>query len=145
MVKEKGSKNRKISSWLTPYLRIVLPSLFILCAFASPVVIYLQSTGGNRGTLSLIAFVLFCLAAGFVTATTFWYRTVFVHNGHLLVSNYVQEISVPFSNIKDVTELRLRGHPVTVHLKEASEFGSKFTFLAKSRNIAAELKELAGI
>lgn len=85
------------------------------------------------------------MGAGFVTLLTYWYRTVTLDGDQLLVSNYLTEISVPFSNIKDVTERRLRGHPVTIHLKEVSEFGDRITFLAKSRSIVAELKELAKI
>jgi hypothetical protein len=144
-VKKVGEQKRMISSWLTLYLRVVVPSFFLVCAVGSPVAIYARSTSPNRGFLAFMAFVLFCLGAGLVTLTTFWYRSVAIRNGHLIVSNYVRETSVPICNIRDVTELRLRGHPVTVHLKEPSAFGPKFTFLAKSRTIVDELKTMAGI
>lgn len=71
----------------------------------------------------------------------------------LYITNYLKEISVPFSNVRDVRELRLRGHPVTIHFKEKTEFGGKITFLpkmrffdfARSHPVVAELKQLANI
>ena len=71
----------------------------------------------------------------------------------LYVSNYLEEISIPFSNVIDVTENRWTNfHPVTIHLRNATEFGDRITFMPKSRffgwtthPVVHELKMLAGI
>ncbi|MDI1241793.1 MAG: hypothetical protein PSX80_07720 [bacterium] len=136
---------REISSLLTPVLRIVLPALFILSAVVFPTIIFFNPTVPNRAFSAVMAFMAFSILAGLVMLTTFWYRRVRMDEGKLFISNYLKEVSIPVSNILDVTERRLRGRPVTIHLKEASEFGQKITFLAKSRSIVGELKGLAGI
>ena len=45
----------------------------------------------------------------------------------LYVSNYVQEIHIPFSAITDVKQNRwLNSRPITIYFRDATEFGSKF-------------------
>jgi len=80
-------------------------------------------------------------------------KRVRVDDKFLYVSNYQNEISVPFNLIADVTENRwVRNHPVTIHFHSATEFGDKITFMPKSRMtfrpwsshpVVAELKQLA--
>jgi hypothetical protein len=73
---------------------------------------------------------------------------------YLYVSNYRQEISVPVHLMEDVTENRwINIHPVTIHFKADTEFGSSITFmptqrlfgLFRSHPVVAELKQLAGL
>ena len=75
-----------------------------------------------------------------------------VADGFLYVSNYMKEITVPLTEIYDVTEnIWINIHPVTIHLKSPSEFGDKIRFMPKTRffawfsshPIVNELKELA--
>ena len=55
----------------------------------------------------------------------------------LYVSNYRDEISVPFGMIADVTENRwINIHPVTVHFRAPTDFGSQITFMPKARMFA---------
>jgi hypothetical protein len=67
----------------------------------------------------------------------------------LYVSNFINEISIPLADIGDVTENDwLNIHPVTVHLKRPSRFGSKITFMPKIKvfgvcPVVTELKSLA--
>ena len=93
-----------------------------------------------------------------IGATAIFYFTVMkfmvvsVDDDFLYVSNYSKEISIPLSDIEKVTEVvRVRGHPVTIHLKTPSAFGSKIVFTPKSYGfrlfsanpLVAELNELA--
>ncbi len=95
-----------------------------------------------------------------IGATAIFYFTVMkfmvvsVDDDFLYVSNYSKEISIPLSNIEKVTEIVwIRGHPVTIHLKTASDFGSKIVFTPKSYGfrlfsanpLVAEINELAKI
>jgi hypothetical protein len=73
----------------------------------------------------------------------------------LLVSNYRREISIPFNAILDVRQNRwVNLRPVTIYLREATEFGDRITFMPKQRMvfrtwrvdpIVDELKQLAGL
>jgi hypothetical protein len=95
-------------------------------------------------------------AAG--TGASWWLcaglKRVRIDRTRLYVSNYLEEISIPFRNVMDVTENRwINFHPVTIHLKNATEFGDRITFMPKSRlflgwtthPVVHELKKLAGI
>ena len=70
----------------------------------------------------------------------------------LYVSNYPKEISIPLSDISEITQnIWVRGRPVTIYLKTVSPFGRKIKFLPKSRGfqflqpnpVVAELKQMA--
>ena len=93
------------------------------------------------------------LAAGIYVMyrTTMRYKKVAIDDSFLYVSNYRKEITIPVSNIGDVTEIKwVRTRPITIHLKNASEFGRKIVFTPKPNGfrifaanpIVAELKEL---
>ena len=82
-------------------------------------------------------------------------KRVSVDERQLLVSNYLREISIPFSAILDVRQNRwVNLRPVTIYLREATEFGDRITFMPKRRisfqfwredPIVDELKQLAGL
>jgi hypothetical protein len=66
----------------------------------------------------------------------------------LYVSNFINEMSIPLADIADVTENHwLNIHPVTVHLKLPSRFGTKITFMPVkvfgACPVVADLKSLA--
>lgn len=78
-------------------------------------------------------------------------KAVRVDDNFLYASNYLKEISIPLSQIYDVTEnIWVNIHPVTIHLKSPSEFGDKIVFMPKARvfvffnphPVVNELKEL---
>ncbi len=55
----------------------------------------------------------------------------------LYVSNYWKEIEVPLNCVSDVTENRwLNTHPVTIHFRDMTDFGSKITFIPTTRMFA---------
>jgi hypothetical protein len=78
-------------------------------------------------------------------------KKVSVDENFLYVSNYLKEISIPLSDIYDVTEnVWLNIHPVTIHLKSPSAFGRKISFMPQakftffsSHPVVEELKEMA--
>ena len=71
----------------------------------------------------------------------------------LYVSNYFHEIYVPFSAITDVKQNRwINSRPITIYLRDATQFGDKVTFMPKQRiqfwridPVVNELKQLAGM
>jgi len=89
-----------------------------------------------------------------LTASNWLYmrlKTIDVDDHNLYISNFTKEISLPLSEILNVTQNRwLRGELVTIHLKSASEFGKKILFLPRFRffpfgqhPVVRELKALA--
>ena len=82
-------------------------------------------------------------------------KRVRMDDRQLYVSNYLREISVPFGEITDVRQNRwLKSRPITIHFRDATEFGGKATFMPKWRvqwwpwrtdPVVGELKQLAGL
>jgi hypothetical protein len=79
-------------------------------------------------------------------------KEVSVDEGFLYVSNYLDEVSVPLSEIGNVSENRwLNIHPVTIHLKSPTKFGSRIKFMPKvkpsstfgTHPVVTELEDLA--
>jgi hypothetical protein len=98
------------------------------------------------------------LAAISIVGIGFWiwfvpFKRVYVNKKTLYISNYFQTISIPVSEIENVAENRwINIHPITIHLRQATPFGRKITFMPKlrflvwqSHPVVAELKQLAGL
>lgn len=128
-----------------------MPGLWILAWFAMTLTA-LVGVDGRTGPPPFYFFVMGIAITAIYYFTIMKYMKVSVDDRFLYVSNYLKEIKIPLSDIGDVTEIVwLRGHPVTIHLKRRSEFGSKITFTPKSQGfkflgphpVVGELKELA--
>lgn len=82
-------------------------------------------------------------------------KRVRVDERQLFVSNYLREICIPFSAVRDVGQNRwLNIRPVTIYFRDATEFGDRATFMPKQRitlrfwrvdPVVDELKQLAGL
>ena len=95
--------------------------------------------------------------AAWIAGTAFIYwgcarlKRVRIGDSAIYVSNYLKEIRIPFDAIADVTENRwINIHPVTIHLRSATEFGDRITFMPRfrifnwgSHPVVAELRGLA--
>jgi hypothetical protein len=144
---------RQLSARLTILAKIIMPGLWIFVWSLTTLMMFI---GLDERTQSP-GFLFF--GVGFASIvilyfTVMKYMKVAIDDRFLYVSNYLKEVSIPLSNIQDVTEIIwLRGHPVTIHLKTPSEFGSKITFMPMSQGfkffqphpVVGELKELAKI
>ncbi len=79
-------------------------------------------------------------------------KVVRIEAGHLAISNYLCEISVPFSEISDVAESRMINiHPVRIYFRHKTQFGTTVVFMPTVRfwpfarhPVVAELKRLSG-
>ena len=73
----------------------------------------------------------------------------------LFVSNYLREIRIPFSAVRDVKQNRwLNIRPITIYFGDDTEFSDRATFMPKRRiavrfwrvdPVVDELKQLAGL
>jgi hypothetical protein len=79
-------------------------------------------------------FAAWLAVTAFILWTSVGLKRVRVDERRLYVSNYLREISVPFTAIADVKQNRwLRHRPVTIYFKEATGFGDRVTFMPKQR------------
>jgi len=81
-------------------------------------------------------------------------KRVSIDEQFLYVSNYFNEIAIPFSDIGDVTQnLWLNNQQVTIHFKVPNEFGGAIVFMPRFRffpfagrhPVVDRLKQLANI
>lgn len=82
-------------------------------------------------------------------------KRVRVDERQLFVSNYLREICIPFSGVRDVRQNRwLNIRPITIYFRYVTEFGDRATFMPKRRiairfwrvdPVVDELKQLAGL
>jgi hypothetical protein len=143
---------RELSSKQTFFLKIILPIFFVVMM----TIAFLGIIFSSRGNELLIMVIVF-LMIGFVGIISMYltvmrYKKVSVDELFLYVSNYRKEIKIPVSVIDDVTEIKwIRTRPITIHLKNGSEFGRKIVFTPKldgfrifaDNPLIAELKELS--
>jgi hypothetical protein len=98
-------------------------------------------------------FAAWIAVTAFILWTSVGLKRIRVDERRLYVSNYLREISVPFTAIADVKQNRLLRHrPVTIYFKEATGFGDRVTFMPKQRlnfwsvdPTVSELRKLAGL
>jgi hypothetical protein len=147
---------KTISSRATLYFKL-LPVFWSSGFGLGTIGLWLEAFGGKNNDPALHEMKYIFTAAWAVGTASLWscvaFKRVRIDATHLYVSNYLEEISIPFTNVKDVTENRwINIHPVTIHLKNANEFGDRITFMPKSRffgwtshPVVRELKKLAHI
>lgn len=143
---------RTISSSQTFIAKFIAPILFIIVLFS--LFSDFHKSPNNLRSLPFPFLIIFLL----IIAFTFWFsikmKKVSIDRQNLYISNYIKEISIPISDIYDVTEIVwVNGNPVFIHLKKPTEFGSKILFMPKlrlfaffsSHPIVNDLKSMAGI
>jgi hypothetical protein len=109
----------------------------------------------DAGILPMLIMPTFIAFGIFVMSRTIMrYKKVAVDDEFLYVSNYRKEIKIPVSKIEDVSQIKwFRTRPVTIYLKEDSEFGREIVFTPKlggfqvfaDNPVVKELKEKANI
>ena len=72
--------------------------------------------------------------SAFILAIVAPLKRIAMDDENLYVSNYRREIVIPLRDVESVTENRwINIHPVTLHLRRESEFGSKIIFMPPAR------------
>jgi hypothetical protein len=135
-----GPMRRNLSSAQTFLMKFVLPTLW-LAGFAAGTVL-LFTTGGLSEPEGFPppAEMRWLFLGGTVLGGLFlyWYcmrlKRVATDEQWLYVSNYLREIRVPLLDIEEVSENRwVNIRPITVEFRRETEFGSRITFMPKTR------------
>ncbi|CAN5501228.1 hypothetical protein BH10ACI2_BH10ACI2_25770 [soil metagenome] len=128
---------RPLSSVITVFAIAVGP---FLCLLAIGLIIfrlfYGTVTGNSTPSLEIIFPIgvvgFFTLVAGTLRPV----RKVSVDDEDLYISNYLKEVSVPLSQILNVTDSGwATGHRISIYLRSPSEFGQKIDFLPRHSRI----------
>jgi hypothetical protein len=149
---------RTLSSAQTFWMKFVFPTLWISMFGLGTLALFLDAFRGPDNTPPSPDMKWGFLAA-WAAGTVFIYwacarlKRVRVEDSTIYVSNYLKEIRIASDAIAAVTENRwLNIHPVTIHLRSATEFGDRITFMPKMRifgwrshPVVAELRELAHV
>jgi hypothetical protein len=143
---------RRLSSLQTFFVKFVFPAIWITGWTVATVAMFFANFKGADESPKW--FFLFILIVGVFMFywTCMRLKLVHVDDDYLYVSNYLKEISIPLSDIYDVTEnVWINSHPVTIHLLSPSAFGDKIVFMPPVRfftffsahPVVEELKALA--
>lgn len=147
------------SAWTFP-TKFVLPVVWISGFGVGTVSLWLDAFHGKGNELppSAMKFVfLGVLITG--SALILWIcaglKRVRADERQLYVSNYLREICIPFSGVRDVSQNRwLNIRPITIYFRDVTEFGDRVMFMPKQRfgilfwradPEVDELKQLAGL
>ncbi|MGA7993825.1 MAG: hypothetical protein WCA28_02820 [Bradyrhizobium sp.] len=152
-------QQKTLSSAWTFWMKFIFPPVWIL---SFGIIAILLSFGGlnDGGNAMPPPQMKFAFLGVWIVGTTLilWFsaglKRVRMDDRQLYVSNYLREISVPFSEIIDVRQTRwINSRPITIYFRDATEFGGKATFMPKWRlqlfwrtdPVVGELKQLAGL
>lgn len=117
-------------------MKIVFPLIWIIF-FGIGTIPSLFNPTAKSGLPTIYILFIWIVAVAFV----YWFgirlKKVGIFGDSLYVSNYQKEIKIPLSEVADVTEnVWVNIHPVTIHLKNESEFGNKIVFMPTFRAFA---------
>ena len=145
-------QERTLSSDWTPWVKFVFPVVWIVGFGLGSAALW---SGAAKDTIPppLGFFATWIAGTAFILWASVGLKRIRADDRQLYVSNYRRETSVPFSAIADVKQNRwLSTKPITIHFKEATEFGDKVTFMPKQRfafwsddPTVGELRKLAGL
>lgn len=128
---------RRISSRWTAFYKFVFPVLFAIgCVNVFFLIGPPWAIRGLNSAQDWFVYVIPFLFVGFTVWLGWGLRrvTIGAPNRQLYVSNYRKEISIPFSEIANVTEFRFSDpRRITIHLHNETEFGKKIVFLGTYR------------
>ena len=149
-----GRPLRTLSSRQTVLMKFVIPPLWTLVFGAVALGLWSARTGAAGVPIASKVMVLLVWVLGslLIWRTCVPLKRVQLDGTMLLISDYRSTIRVPASDIAEVTENRwISMHPVTLHFRRPTEFGSEVVFMPKvrpfgfvsSHPVVAELRDLA--
>jgi hypothetical protein len=144
-------QERTLSSDWTYTMKFVFPVVWILGFVVGSAVLW--SRAADTAAPPFGFFAAWIAATAFIFWANLGLKRIRVDDRQLYVSNYLRETSVPFSAIANVKQNRwLSTKPITIHFREATEFGDQVTFMPKQRfafwsadPTTTELRKLAGL
>ena len=128
---------RTISSSRTFVMKLIFPTIWIsLFGFGTAALWFasLRPTGGHPlpEGMKWVFLAIWLVGSTVILKYCAILMKVRLGGGVLLVSNYRKEISIPASEIVEVSENKwMNIRPVTIRLRNATEFGDRIVFMPK--------------
>ena len=153
------NKSDLSSAW-TFSAKFIFPVLWISGFGLGAALLWLDAFHGRNNELPppvmKFEFLLMWLAgSSFILWACTGLKRVCVDERQLVVSNYLREICIPFTAVRDVSQNRwLNIRPITIYFKDVTAFGDRVTFMPKRRialrfwlddPLVDELKRSAGL
>jgi hypothetical protein len=147
---------RTISSDWTFSMKFVFPTIWISMIGMGTLLSFFGGLYG-RDNQAPPEFIKWQLLGILIAGTVFiWWscarlKKVRISNDAIYVSNFRQEVRIPFDAIQEVTENRwINIHPITICFRKATPFGDRIVFMPtirlfgwQSHPILGELRQLA--
>lgn len=150
--------DRTISSAQTFIMKFLFPVVWISGFGIGTLLLFLGGFHGRDNSAPPDSMKWEFLAAWVAGSAFIWWgcarlKKVQISSDAIIVSNFLKELCIPFSEIIDVTENRwINIHPVTIHLRSDTCFGSRIMFMPTRRlfgwgrhPILGELRTLANL
>ncbi len=153
LIKGSAMQERTLSSGWTFWMKFLFPAIWIACFGFGTILIWQKVPNDAMPPFAFLG--AWILGTALIIWNTAGLKRIRIDERQLYLSNYLREISVPFTAISDVRQNRwLSTRPITVHFEDATEFGDKVTFMPKWRfrlffwnidPVVGELRQLAGL
>lgn len=146
---------RTLSSSATFFLKFIFSAIFIAAAGLLLFIFFFWPIITHERFIwpaAIFAIIWSGIAVSCCYLVTMPLKKVNVDDRTLYVSNYINEIAIPLSEIDRVEELyEFRFKPILIHLKSPTLFGQKIKFMPhtefkwwwKEHSVIGELKEMA--
>jgi hypothetical protein len=141
-------QERTLSSAWTFWTKFLFPAIWIF-GFGYVTLFW---SGGPQET-KFVFLVVWIVGTTSILWVYVGLKRIRMDERQLYVSNYIQEVQIPFSAITEVKQNRwINSRPITIYFRDATQFGDKVTFMPKQRiqfwsvdPVVNELKRLAGL
>jgi hypothetical protein len=149
-----------LSSAWTFFYKFVFPALWISGFGLGTVALWLdaltvETTHSPSSAMKFVFLSVWIVGSAFILWSCAGLKRVRADEQQLFVSNYLREICIPLSVVRDVKQNRwLNIRPITIYFGDVTEFGDRATFMPKRRiavrlgrvdPVVDELKQLAGL
>ena len=153
-------QKRTLSSAWTFSAKFVFPAVWISGFGLGTILLWVGGFHDRNNAMpppqmKFMFLAVWTLGSTFILWASAALKRVRIDERQLYVSNYVQEICIPFNSIIEVKQNRwLNSRPITIYFRDATEFGDNATFIPKRRifvqfwrvdPVVNELKQLAGL
>jgi hypothetical protein len=128
---------RTISSDATFLYKVIFPVGWIGGFTAASVALFADANGRVAPSMKWQFLAITLIGGAFFYWTCARLKRVTMSEDTLTISNYRMSVVVPLADLEEVTENRwINIHPVTLHFRRETDFGTRVVFMPKSRMFA---------
>jgi hypothetical protein len=137
-----AASSTTLSSAQTLLMKVIFPILWISLFGFGALTLWTMPFHGRNGhpppeLMKWMFLIVWIVGTLFILYTCAGLKRVKTDDRNLYISNYLREITVQLTQIQNVTEIKwINIHPVTIHFRGDTAFGSRVTFMPKVRYVS---------